>query len=232
MAISSLFTSTSRRNASKEASAQSVVDAPFKSDAESVADMEESRDDFDVMDHIFISFGSAVDDATTVFSDYYGPGSFDETITMRDDMQTIIEADLDEDDGKGKMFGRSKKKERFRSTSVKGSPATLAKEIKKFEKLERKVEKAEKRITKAEQKIYRSEQKQLKARRKIKALSEKFELRGIVNYIDGDEKADVGDVLLDGAEDDAGDDDATYATRLAESIGQAATDAIFPVLTE
>eukprot|EP00984_Skeletonema_dohrnii_P021342 scaffold10642_cov155-Skeletonema_dohrnii-CCMP3373.AAC.9 len=196
---------------------------------ERVDSFEESRDELNPLER-FIS------GATSVFS-----GAATEVGSIAEDVQSIIAADAEldaEKEVKKSLSKSNKEKEEWKK--VKGSPSTLAKELKKLDKLERKVEKAEKQIMKnimkTEKKIDKAEQEQTKTRLKIKALSHKFELQSMMKDGDGDgddEMANerVREVLKDGADGltFAGEEVGGYVPRLVTAVNRTATKKIFPV---
>jgi hypothetical protein len=207
-----------RRLASKAKANQSTTESEFDDD----------RDEMNPLER-FLS------DAGSVFS-----GAVTEAASMAEDAKSIISADLDEEDedeyeSKSTRGSKSKKDKSNEVVKVKGSPATLAKEIKKLAKLERQVEKAERDITKAIEKtdkeLDKAEEEQQKSRRKIKLLTRKFELERFMHR-DEEDFADekVGEVLKEGGDGikGAGESVVGYIPRLVGSVNRSATKTIFP----
>ena len=215
------------------------------SDADGRIDsFDESRDELNPLERFFSDAASVLSGAATEVASVTGPvlsGAATEVASVVEDVTSIIAADAELDAEKEVKKSLSKSnKEREEWKKVKGSPSTLAKELKKLDKLERKVEKAEKQIMKnimkTEKQIDKAEQEQTKTRLKIKALSHKFELQSMMKDGDGDdndEMADerVRDVLKDGADGlaVAGEEVVGYVPRLVTSVNRTATKKIFPV---
>lgn len=237
-----------RRLAKAKAKQSESSVAPIESEFEDarVDSFEESRDELNPFER-FLS------DASTVFS-----GAVTEAASMTEDVKSIISADLDEEEddyddeedkdkdedkdeqeekktAKSTRGSKSKKDKSRNVMKVKGSPSTLAKEIKKLDKLERQVEKAEKDILKAiektEKEIDKAELEQEKTRKKIKGLTRKFELEKFMRRDDEEfEDESVKEVLKDGAEGlhEAGESVVGYLPRLVGSVNRTATESIFP----
>ena len=128
---------------------------------------------------------------------------------------------------------------------VKGSPFTLSRLIKTLDNQEREVEKLqkqlkqevmgarkEKKIKKLEQQLNKAEQKVMDTRSRMKALGDKFELRGILNDIDDDDEFDerLEEVLEDGIKvvSYVGEE-LLYLTKLLMStMEKTAREALFP----
>ncbi len=126
---------------------------------------EESRDE-DELNPIENFFQDSASALSNVFS---------EAVGMADDIKTIISTDID-DDVYDDAYEQSSTKE-----VVKGSHSDLAKEIKKLGKLEERKKKAKKQIRKCEDEIAVAEAERVETLKKIKALSQKFDL-GNVNH--------------------------------------------------
>eukprot|EP00984_Skeletonema_dohrnii_P021340 scaffold10642_cov155-Skeletonema_dohrnii-CCMP3373.AAC.7 len=199
---------------------------------------DESRDELNPLERFFSDAASVLSGAATEVASVTGPvlsGAATEVASVVEDVNSIIAADaeLSAEKEVKKSLSKSKREE---WKQVKGSPSTLAKELKKLDKLERKVEKAEKQIMKSimktEKKIDKAEEEQTKTRLKIKALSHKFELQSVMQD-DDDEMADerVREVLKDGAGGlaVAGEGAVGYVPRLVTSVNRTATKKIFPV---
>lgn len=139
--------------------------------------VEESRDDPGLLE-AFFNPSSWLPTAETL-----GLGEED-ALSSFDDIQSIIDAHVDEETRARCLSEKSTisaMKSIGSNQNVKGSHSTLANEIKKLGKLERKKEKAEKLILRCEQEISLAEQEQKKTRERIKALSYKFELHGMMD---------------------------------------------------
>ena len=136
---------------------------------------------------------------------------------------------------------------------VKGSPFTLSRLIKTLDKQEREVEKLqkqldeakqevmgarkekkmkEKKIKKLEQQLNKAEQKVMDTRSRMKALGDKFELRGILNDIDDDDEFDerLEEVLEDGIKvvSYAGEELLYFTKLLMSTMEKTAREALFP----
>jgi len=211
------------------------------SDADGRIDsFDESRDELNPLERFFSDAASVLSGAATEVASVTGPvlsGAATEVASVVEDVNSIIAADaeLSAEKEVKKSLSKSNREE---WKEVKGSPSTLAKELKKLDKLERKVEKAEKQIMKSimktEKQIDKAEQEQTKTRLKIKALSHKFELQSMMKDGDGDdEMADerVREVLKDGTDglSVAGEEVVGYVPRLVTSVNRTATKKIFPV---
>jgi hypothetical protein len=123
-----------------------------------------------------------------------------EAADMVKDIKTIISTDDNKRSGKGKARPLQPAS---KVVKVKGSPFTLSRLIKTLDKQEQEVEKLqkqlkqevmgarkEKKIKKLEQQLNKAEQKVMDTRSRMKALGDKFELRGILNDIDDDDEFD------------------------------------------
>jgi|Transcript_19450 hypothetical protein len=225
MTFKEMFFARRVASKSKQNTGTEADDWSNQDEDERVDSFEESRDELNPLER-FIS------GATSVFS-----GAATEVGSIAEDVQSIIAADaeLDAEKEVKKSLSKSNREE---WKEVKGSPSTLAKELKKLDKLERKVEKAEKQIMKSimktEKRIDKAEGEQTKTRLKIKALSHKFELQSMMkDDDDDDEMADerVREVLKDGAGGlaVAGEGAIGYVPRLVTSVNRTATKKIFPV---
>ncbi len=235
MSFSAMF--RARRLASKAKANQSTTESVASEFEDTRGDsFDDDRDDMNPLER-FLS------DAGSVFS-----GAVTEAASMAEDAKSIISADLSEDeedededededeqDKKKSKSTRASKSKKDKSNEVKGSPATLAKEIKKLDKLERQVEKAERDIMKAiektEKEIDKAEEEQEKSRRKIKLLTRKFVLERFMHR-DEEDFADeeVGEVLKEGGDGTkgAGESVVEYIPRLVGSVNRSATKKIFP----
>ncbi len=123
---------------------------------------EESRDDSTPIENFFSDAGSVLSTA------------FAEAVGMADDIKTIISADIDDDDD---VYDDVDVPVPVSSKEVvKGGLSDLAKEIKKLGKLDERKEKAKKQIKKCEDEIAVVEAERVETLKKIKALSQKFDL--------------------------------------------------------
>jgi len=131
---------------------------------------------------------------------------------------------------------------------VKGSPFTLSRLIKTLDNQEREVEKLQKQLDEAEQevmgakkerKMKKLEQQLIKAdqkvkdtRSRIKALADKFELRGILDDKGFDERLE--EVLADGVKvvSSAREEVLYFTKKLVSTIEDTAREALFPDETE
>ena len=100
-----------------------------------------------------------------------------DAVSSTDEIQSIIDAHVDEETRARCLTSRIS----AQNQDVKGSHSTLANEIKKLGKLERKKEKLVETILKCEHEISIAEKEQEKTKERIKALSYKFELHGMVD---------------------------------------------------
>ncbi|KAK1744520.1 hypothetical protein QTG54_005053 [Skeletonema marinoi] len=229
MTFKEMFFARRVASKSKQNTGTEADDWSNQDEDERVDSFEESRDELNPLER-FIS------GAASVFS-----GAATEVGSVVEDVTSIIAADAELDAEKEVKKSLSKSnKEREEWKKVKGSPSTLAKELKKLDKLERKVEKAEKQIMKnimkTEKQIDKAEQEQTKTRLKIKALSHKFELQSMMKDGDGDDNDEMADervreVLKDGVDglSVAGEEVVGYVPRLVTSVNRTATKKIFPV---
>ena len=166
-----------KQNDSGSAAANELDKLKVDSIEESVSEeepivIEESRDDLNPFERFFNDSSCAL---SIVFS---------EAVSMADDIQTIISADIDDDiddDDKEVVIDDDFYDDK---EVVKGSHSDLAKEIKKLGKLGRRKEKAEKQIRKCENEIAMAEAERGKTLIKIKALSQKFELHDVMDHDD------------------------------------------------
>jgi hypothetical protein len=177
-----------------------------------------------------------------------------EATDMVNYVKTIVLMDVSERNGKGKA---SAVQPASKIVNVKGSPFTLTKLIKTLDKQEREVEKLHKQLEEAEQKVMgakkeqkmkklqqqlnNAEQKVMDTRSRMKALADKFELRGILN--DECDECDKGDkgfderlkkVLADGinAVSVAGEEVLYFTKQLMSTIEESARQALPPDKTE
>jgi len=165
-----------------------------------------------------------------------------EAADMVKDIKTIISTDDNKRSGKGKARPLQPAS---KVVKVKGSPFTLSRLIKTLDKQEQEVEKLqkqlkqevmgarkEKKIKKLEQQLNKAEQKVMDTRSRMKALGDKFELRGILNDIDDDDEFDerLEEVFEDGIKvvSYVGEE-LLYLTKLLMStMEKTAREALFP----
>ena len=164
-----------------------------------------------------------------------------EAADMVKDIKTIISTDDNKRSGKGKARPLQPAS---KVVKVKGSPFTLSRLIKTLDKQEQEVEKLqkqlkqevmgarkEKKIKKHEQQLNKAEQKVMDTRSRMKALGDKFELRGILNDIDDDDEFDerLEEVLEDGIKVVSYAGEELYFTKLLMStMEKTAREALFP----
>ena len=128
--------------------------------------VEESRDDPGLLEAFFNP------------SSWFPPTEESDAVSSTDDIQSIIDAHIDEET-RAKCL--TEKSRIGSNQDVKGSHSTLANEIKKLGKLERKKEKAEKLILRCQNEISMADEELTKTRKRIKALSRKVELHGMMH---------------------------------------------------
>eukprot|EP00577_Skeletonema_sp_RCC1716_P017646 CAMPEP_0113404740 /NCGR_PEP_ID=MMETSP0013_2-20120614/18563_1 /TAXON_ID=2843 ORGANISM="Skeletonema costatum, Strain 1716" /NCGR_SAMPLE_ID=MMETSP0013_2 /ASSEMBLY_ACC=CAM_ASM_000158 /LENGTH=255 /DNA_ID=CAMNT_0000290387 /DNA_START=59 /DNA_END=826 /DNA_ORIENTATION=+ /assembly_acc=CAM_ASM_000158 len=246
MTFKEMFLARRVASKSKQNMGSKADDWSNQDEDERLDSFDESRDELNPLERFFSDAASVLSGAATEVASVTGPvlsGAATEVANVVEDVNSIIAADAELDAEKELKKSLSKSnEEREEWKKVKGSPSTLAKELKKLDKLERKVEKAEKQIMKnimkTEKQIDKAEEEQTKARLKIKALSHKFELQSMMqddddDDDDNDEMADerVREVLKDGAGGlaVAGEGAVSYVPRLVTSVNRTATKKIFPV---
>jgi uncharacterized protein YoxC len=174
------------------------------------------------------SFSSILARLESVFAVAVG-----EATSMAVDVHTILTEDSY---GKSVGVGAAPDAGNVRTPTSKvqprGSPTTLALLVKKLDRQQQKLNKAERKIAKAEKKFDKAEKQVVESRKKIRALSEKFNLPMVLNDIDNDEEFEekLQDVVVNGADSlsDVGQEILHYAKRLSSTIERTANEAIFP----